>query len=421
MNGRIYSDRCPVHQSVLKTNRTKKFYLKKSGPIYDAPVYFCDKCKTYYAFIKELDVSFKGMAKESDGNLIKIQGSRPVVKTVEEVEKTTATPKKETTEAKQKPAETKKKQNKKGRIVRSIDDGIIAVNTIPPGMKVPKSCPKCGAVTSNLIFKVVDIKGKEKQLVGKECPSCGSIFYTESIVYQHPKCFRQADTLQDQKKPEIEEKPKFTVDEKAKNEIDKSFSKKPVENPEQKREKEVFSTFCPEHSIILRTPVMWKLGIPLFACPQCGKYYVNSNLYPYGSVVDSFRTRPVLNADLVISRGPEPEHREKNNAEEQIASDNCEMQGDINEEKNVSISDDLDTGSDSKTVSDEKTEGLKAGEAENKEQILQNAEIHESKKDLRIVDVSQRQASEIRLGKKIYTDDFGEQYDFSELECVLML
>ena len=237
MSGRIYSDRCPVHQSVLKTGRTKKFCLKRGGPIYEAPIYFCDKCKTYYAFIKELDVSFKGSARESDGNPIKVQGLKPVVKPVKEVMKTTAAPKKETTASKQKPVETKKKQNKKDQIVRSIDDGIITVNSIPPGMKVPKSCPKCGVATSNLILKVVDAKGKEKQLVGKECPSCGSIFYTESIVNQHPKCFRQVRTPQEQKKPEIKET--LTVDEKVKNEIDKPFSKKAVENQEQKKKKEV--------------------------------------------------------------------------------------------------------------------------------------------------------------------------------------
>lgn len=423
MSGTKYYDRCPVHQSVLKTDRTKKFCLKKSGPIYDAPIFFCDKCKTYYVFIKELEVSFKGGATASDGYPIKVLGRKAVAKPAKEVKKTTLSPKNTNPSAKQKPAEAKKKQNKKGQIVRSIDDGVLTVNIVPTGTKVPKSCQKCGAATSNLIFKVVDISGKEKQLVGKECPSCGSIYYTESIVHQHPKCFRQAGATQKQKMLEIEETVESSVEEKAKNETAETSPTKPADNRQQKKKKKVFSTLCPEHDIVLRTPVMWKSGIPLFSCPQCEKYYVNSKLYPYGSVVERFRARPVINADLIVTSMPDPDRKENNVAEEKMDTENRASLEGAPDKKSASFSASMSTSNDRKESLGEKTGDQKAEKNENREQAERNNELSESQNELKRREVSQWRISEIEsvLGRKTYTDDFGVEYDFSGLESVLML
>ena len=423
MSGRIYSDRCPVHQNVLKTDRTKKFCVKKSGPIYDAPIYFCDKCKTYYVFIKELEVGFKGTAKASDGNPIIVLGTKSVAKPVKAVKKTVIAPKKTTTAVKQRPAETSKKQKKNGYIFRSINDGVLTVNIIPTGTKVPKSCSKCGMTTYNLVFKVLDINGKEKQLVGKECPSCGSIYYTESIVNQHPKCFRQAGTPHEQKKPEIKETAKATVGKKVKSKAVKPSSQKSAENQEQKKKKEIFSTFCLEHDIVLRTPVMWRPGIPLFSCPLCEKYYINSNLYPYGSVVGLFRARQVINADLMITRGPNSECKVNDNARGKIDSENRELQEDITDRKVVSSSKNPGIGSDEKAAWDDKRENLNAEKAEDQECDEQDSETTEDSKAVKETDAPQWQESEMGYvaGRNIYTDDFGMEFDFSELEAVLML
>lgn len=415
MSGRTYAGRCPVHQSVLKTDHTKKFCIKKSGAIYDAPIFFCEKCKTYYVFIKELEESFKGAAKASDGNPIKVLGTKSVVKPVQEIKNTIVISKKPATATKHNLTETKKKQ----KIVRSIEDGVLTVNITPPRTKVPKFCPKCGAATSNLIFKIVDIKGKEKQLFGKECLSCGSIYYTESIVNQHPRCFSQGGTPQEKKKYEIRESVKADTEEKS--EACKPSPQELMEKQEQKKKKEIFSTFCPEHGIVLRTPVMWRPEVPLFSCPQCEKYYVSSNLYPYGIVVGKFRARPIINVNIMVTKGPEPEHKKKDDIEEQIDSKNRESLKNINDDKSIISSINLDIDSDDKPLLDEKVEDHKTVEAESQEHTERNIRVSEPQRNIKISEISQWHGLEMRLARKMYTDDFGVEFDFSELESILLL
>ena len=398
MNGKVYSDRCPVHRQIIKTDRTQQFCLKRGGQIYDVPIFFCDRCRTYYVFIKELEENFTGRAWANNGYPIKVLGRRAVATTA---------------------IEQKKSQKKRGQSTRSIDvDGVIEVNVSPSGTKVPKTCLKCGKLTCTYIYKYVDTNGKEKMLVGKECPSCGSIYFTESIVQEHPKCFRIIGSTQKQNNY------KSDIEDVEKNDTVNMPLQKPADNQEPKKKKrEVFSTFCPEHNIVLRTPVMWKEGIPLFACPKCEKYYISTELYQYDSAVDIFRTWPVINTNLIVTNGLEPERKEKNSSEERIETDNKEPFMSVSGEKEAYASINLNIVSNDKETQEEKTEGLETEKAEEQRITRLDKENYESSIETEMQEVSQRHISEPEFASvgKIYTDDFGKEFDFSELEAVLIL
>lgn len=276
-----------------------------------------------------------------------------------------------------------------------------------------KICPKCGKPTCNLIYKVRDNSGKEKQLVGKECTFCGNIYYTETIVEQHLECFRQTGAFQKQ----IKSEPKRKIESEIEEKTGKVSIKKTEANTKQnvKKKTVIFSTFCPEHNIALRTPVMWKPGIPLFSCPQCEKYYISSDKYQYGSVVEKFRERPVINVELIITNGREPVWEGKNSSKEQTDEKSEDAHKEEFEERESSAFSEMNEYDNNVLVTDEKS-----GDQQNDQRVN---DASETKKDIRMQGVSQHQSmrDDTETGSKTYTDDFGVEFDFSELENILIL
>lgn len=177
MKEKIYSASCPKHGMNLATKTIKSVRMKNTDTVYTKPVFYCQKCKEYYIFIDEISCDFKSKVILKNGSPIWILGTK--------VNKMSSSEKKNS------PKENEKngKENK-NKIVRSIDEGIIKTNIVLPGSKLPKRCEKCKKDTMvGLKYVIKYSQGKEKEVHGKECSSCGAIFFPESIVDQHKKCF----------------------------------------------------------------------------------------------------------------------------------------------------------------------------------------------------------------------------------------
>lgn len=177
MKEKTYSCPCPVHGQTLATKRTKSVRAKDSGTVYTKPIFYCERCKAYYIFVDEFKSDFRAKVLADSGLPIYIRG-----KYIADVEK-----KQNRNVEKQATTNVSKKNNQKKKepITRKIEDGLLNAKIIPSGKSVPKTCMSCGNETCNLIYIVKDDSGKQKKLVGKECFSCGEIFYAESIYTQH--------------------------------------------------------------------------------------------------------------------------------------------------------------------------------------------------------------------------------------------
>ena len=177
MKEKTYTSSCPVHKQILTTKSLKSVRMKKTDSVYRKPIFYCDKCKEHYIFVEEIGSGFKSKVVSGDGSIIWILGTKKV----------------EEAPANKRRILQDNKNDSSGissSIVRAMSEGIIKTNIVLSGSKLPKTCEKCKTETMvDLKYLVRDSKGKVKEVHGKECRSCGEIYFPETIVDQHKDCF----------------------------------------------------------------------------------------------------------------------------------------------------------------------------------------------------------------------------------------
>ena len=207
MSNQIYYGTCPKHGGRLTTETTKTIRSKDTGKKYTKPLFFCKRCNAFYMFVDEFRADFRRTIHTGPGALpVHVCGKATYI--VETVRRP----------AKQQTAKgenlTKKPYDRKTEITRDTEDGILTINIIADGTKIPKKCLCCGDVTANLTLLAKNANGKEKKLLGKECPHCGEIYYPESIYQKHSSYFRLANSA-GKNQPEV--KAKDSISDNAKN------------------------------------------------------------------------------------------------------------------------------------------------------------------------------------------------------------
>lgn len=86
-----------------------------------------------------------------------------------------------------------KKVTQKGdRITRNNANGPLKVIVSKSG-NVPKKCPYCSASTLHLTYEVIETGKKTKKLNGKECPECHRIFFGDAMFAAHSEHFVLVD------------------------------------------------------------------------------------------------------------------------------------------------------------------------------------------------------------------------------------
>lgn len=179
MDKKTYSQTCPVHGTVLITDRIQSVKSREDGNIYEKPIFYCSKCTCYYIFIDELKSSYRAEARTKSGITIKIQGKHKRHALNDPI-------------ASKNPDKINAvihSQALKPKIKRSINDGLLTAEIIEESRKMPKLCPKCNNRLSDLEYNVSSKSKKRKSLYGRACLSCGTNYFHYCVYKSHESCF----------------------------------------------------------------------------------------------------------------------------------------------------------------------------------------------------------------------------------------